>query len=143
MGTGKESRMSRRLAGLLLCAVCVAATPVLADPPARHDRAGRSETDGRRVGDLGEAVITAAERALIGDYYRSHPVDVQSLPPGIRKKVGRGKPLPPGIAKKFPGDLRDRLPARPGYDYRTVGADVVLVEAASGVIVDVLKDILR
>lgn len=142
MGLAKENTMNR-FAPVLLCAVCVAATPAFADPPARHDRHERVEARERQSGDLGEAIISAAERALIGDYYRDHRAEVSSLPPGIRKKVGRGKPLPPGIAQKFPDDLRGRLPARPGYDYRTVGADVVLVETATGVIADVLKGVLN
>lgn len=125
----------------------LAASSALADPP--WDRAGDHrdggarvrEHDGRQGRDLGNILITAAEKALIGEYYGGR--SAESLPPGIRKKVARGKPLPPGIAKNFPGDLRGRMPPRPGYDWRTVGPDVVLVEAATGVVVDVLKDILR
>lgn len=115
--------------------------PAAADPGGKHG--GGREPRTEHSSDLGSVIISAAERALIGDYYRSHSIPADSLPPGIRKKVARGKPLPPGIAKRFPDGLHGQLPARPGYDYRTVGADVVLVEVATGVIVDVVKDILR
>lgn len=127
---------------LVIAVLALLATtiPAAADPGGRH---GGGEMRAERERDLGAVIISAAERALIGDYYRSHAAEVDSLPPGIRKKVARGKPLPPGIAKNLPGDLRSRLPARPGYDYRMVGADVALVEAATGVIIDVVKDILR
>ena len=125
----------------LACVAILGISPALADPPHRDGGQRVRESGGRQERDLGDILITAAERALIGDYYRGSTAE--SLPPGIRKKVARGKPLPPGIAKKFPGDLRDRLPPRPGYDWRTAGPDVVLVEAATGVVVDVLKDILR
>ncbi|MCR6631364.1 MAG: RcnB family protein [Magnetospirillum sp.] len=124
------------LAVLMLLA---AAGPALADPGGRHGGEQRSE----READLGDIIISAAERALIQQYYQDHPVMVADLPPGIRKKVARGKPLPPGIAKRFPGDLRAQLPARPGYEYRVVGADVLLVQIATGVIVDLVRDILR
>lgn len=124
---------------LAALALGVAATPAAADPGGRRDDGQRVE----RQSDLGDILISAAERALIGEYYRSHAIPVDSLPPGIRKKVARGKPLPPGIAKRFPDGLRAQLPARPGYDYRVVGADVALVQVATGVIVDVVKDILR
>ncbi|MGE5477745.1 MAG: anti-virulence regulator CigR family protein [Bacteroidales bacterium] len=125
--------------------------PAAAEPGGKHGHGGgqnhsmeRGEPSSRDVGGaVADVLITAAERALIGEYYQSHSVPVDSLPPGIRKKVARGKPLPPGIAKKFPDGLHGQLRARPGYDFRTVGADVVLVEAATGVIVDVIKDILR
>lgn len=124
---------------LVLLAALGVATPAVADPPGggRHPRGEERETD------LGSVIISAAERALIREYYQSHAVPADSLPPGIRKKVARGQPLPPGIAKRFPDGLRGQLRPRPGYDYRTVGADVVLVEVATGVIVDMVKDILR
>lgn len=95
---------------------------------------------------MGAVVIGAVERALIREYFQDHPAMVgggDNLPPGIRKNLARGKPMPPGIAKKMPGDLYARLPPRPGYDYRVVGADVLLVEVATGVIVDLVRDILR
>lgn len=132
-----------KIAVVLMAALVAAVTvpaPVFADPPGgRHGGGQRME----RETDLGSVIISAAERALIGEYYRSHSVPVDSLPPGIRKKVVRGKPLPPGIAKRFPSGLRAQLPGHPGYDYRAVGADVLLVEVATGVIVDVVRDILR
>ena len=54
----------------------------------------------------------------------------------------KGKPLPPGIAKKqLPGDLSMRLPpVRPGYERLIVDGRVVLVEIATRVIHDVLMD---
>lgn len=129
---------------LAAIAVLALSLPAAADPGGKR---GGGHGDGgqrtERSTDLGDIIISAAERALIGEYYRSHAVQVDSLPPGIRKKVARGKPLPPGIAKRFPDGLRGQLPHRAGYDYRVVGADVLLVEIATGVIVDVVKDILR
>ena len=66
------------------------------------------------------------------------------LPPGIRKKIGRGKPMPPGIAKQvLPEDLLALLPERAGYHRVRVGLDVLLVEVATGVIHDVLMDVIR
>ncbi|EHA16778.1 anti-virulence regulator CigR family protein [Halomonas sp. HAL1] len=67
----------------------------------------------------------------------------ESLPPGIQRNLERGKPLPPGIAKRFDGRLASQLPQYPGYEWERVGADVVLIEAATRVVVDVLVDVLR
>ncbi|MGP5189679.1 anti-virulence regulator CigR family protein, partial [Vreelandella alkaliphila] len=53
------------------------------------------------------------------------------------------KPLPPGIAKRFDGPLASQLPHYPGYEWERVGADVVLIEAATRIVVDVLVDALR
>ena len=131
----------RPIPALTLMIVLLTST-AWADPPWERDGGRRGhEPSGRQERDVANILITAAEKALIGDYYRGQAAE--SLPPGIRKKVARGKPLPPGIAKNFPDDLRGRLPPRPGYDWRSIGPDVVLVEAATGVVVDVLKDILR
>lgn len=129
------------LAALLVVAV---SAPAAADPGGKHGGGREQRMESRDVGDvMADVLITAAERALIGDYYRTHAVPADSLPPGIRKKVARGKSLPPGIAKRFPDALAGQLRARPGYEFRTVGADVVLVEIASGVIADVIKGVLR
>lgn len=130
---------------LALTVLIAATVPAAADPGGRHG--GGRDGDGGRIeqrgADIGDILISAAERALIQQYYQSHAIPVDDLPPGIRKKVARGKPLPPGIAKRFPGGLRSQLAARPGYDYRVVGSDVMLVEVATGVIVDVVRDLLR
>jgi len=69
---------------------------------------------------------------------------MKPLPPGIRKNLARGKPLPPGIAKKtLAPDLVRLLPPRSGYEVVQVGWDVVLVEVATGIIHDVLMDVIR
>ncbi|WP_431023401.1 anti-virulence regulator CigR family protein [Halomonas sp. H5] len=64
-----------------------------------------------------------------------------ALPPGIRMNLERGKPLPPGIARRFDDRLYRQLPRYEGYEWRRVGADVVLVEVASDIVYEVLRDI--
>jgi Ni/Co efflux regulator RcnB len=125
---------------LVLAALALAATPAAAEPGGKPHR----QAEQGRATDWGSVIITAAEQALIREYFQQHPMgNVASLPPGIQKKLARGKPLPPGIAKKFPAGLSGRLPPRPGYAYRVVGADVLLVEVATGVIVDLVRDLVR
>lgn len=76
--------------------------------------------------------------------FRQHDAPrAESLPPGIQRNLERGKPLPPGIAKRFDGRLASQLPQYPGYEWERVGADVVLIEAATRVVVDVLVNVLR
>lgn len=67
----------------------------------------------------------------------------ESLPPGIQRNLERGKPLPPGIAKRFDSQIASQLPQYPGYEWERVGDDVVLIEAATRIVVDVLVDVLR
>ena len=66
------------------------------------------------------------------------------LPPGLQKQIQRNGSLPPGLAKRgLPGDLRGQLPRRRGQDYRVVGNDIVLIETATNVILDIMKGVLR
>jgi len=95
-------------------------------------------------------LITATERSIILGYVSEHggslpgaPAPAQPLPPGIAKNLARGKPLPPGIAKRYlPDGLEAQLPPRPGYQWVVVGPDVVLIAAATGLVVDLIRDAL-
>ena len=94
---------------------------------------------------IGDIVFSEIEKRLIRDYYRQHPPgQVKPLPPGIQRKIARGGAVPPGIAKRYlPGELEGRLPVRAGYERRVVGRDVLLVEQATGLILDILEGALR
>jgi len=79
--------------------------------------------------------------------YDSHPGNKpkkKGLPPGIAMKLARGGTLPPGIAKQYlPQGLEKDLPAPPpGYERTVVGNDVVLVEADTGRIADIITDVI-
>jgi len=83
------------------------------------------------------------ERELLSLLRQYDAPRAEPLPPGIQRRLERGKPLPPGIAKRFDEPLARELPRYPGYEWERVGADVVLIEAATRVVVDVLVDALR
>jgi len=69
-------------------------------------------------------------------------VGYQSLPPGIAKKVARGKPLPPGIAKKsLPASMLNELPYYPGYEWRSVGDNLVLIALSTAVVTAVINGV--
>lgn len=93
-------------------------------------------------GDLVKAGITAAlARNLATD---SGFTGYSSLPPGIAKNLARGKPLPPGIAKKaVPAGMLKNLPSYKGYEWQVAGKDLVLVQLGSMVIADVLRDVFN
>ena len=80
-----------------------------------------------------------AEIKIIRDFFSVESRKPQSLPPGIAKNIARGKPMPPGIAKKqVPDDLIVLLPARPGARWLIAG-DVVLLVDAGDMIVDLVR----
>lgn len=107
----------------------------------RGDRDGRYDDD-RTAEHLLRAGITALEAHRLAQGERLTGMD--SLPPGIRKNLARGKPLPPGIAKKMvPGGMLGRLPVYPGYEWRRLGTDLVLVYLAQEVVADILIDVFR
>lgn len=114
-------------------ALALMAAPALADPGG--SRAVEAASPARGTGAM---VISPPERELIQTYFNAYPAGPH-LPPGIRKNLARGKPLPPGISRKLPEPLAARLPRHPGYAYQMAGADVVLVEIATGLITDMLE----
>ncbi len=147
--------------------------PLLLGAPALVDAAGKDKGKGKagqvptvskgknkgRSGDVATdellgTVISAVERALIGDYVRKARTSGQGLPPGLAKRqhlppglqkhIERTGRLPPGLEKReLPGDLRRLLPYHKGKDYRVVGDDIVLIEIATELILDVMQGVLR
>jgi hypothetical protein len=92
--------------------------------------------------------LTAQDVVLIRDYYgsasagRGNGRGRNGLPPGIERNLQRGKPLPPGIAKQYlPQDLLGRLtPVERGFEYIVVAGKLLLVEAATQVVREVLLE---
>jgi len=62
----------------------------------------------------------------------------------LQKHIDRTGQLPPGLQKRvLPGDLRNQLPRRAGQDFRVVGDDIVLIEIATNLVLDVMQGVLR
>lgn len=63
-----------------------------------------------------------------------------TLPPGIAKQLARNGHLPPGLDyQPLPHDLVVQLPPlQPGHQYRIVDNRVLLIQAASNLILDVM-----
>lgn len=131
----------------LFVATQLAGTPAMAAPPegkGKPDKAQKHEKendDRPESRDSDTLLITAsitsdqARRLAISTDYTGY----SALPPGIRKNLRRGKPLPPGIAMKaVPGPLLAQLPHHPGYKWQVCGSDLVLVAVATAIIADVL-----
>lgn len=69
-------------------------------------------------------------------------VGYSALPPGIAKNLARGKPLPPGIAKKMvPASMLNQLPYYPGYEWRIVGNDLVLIALSTAIVTSIINNV--
>ncbi|HEY5790270.1 MAG TPA: hypothetical protein VIX81_06575 [Gammaproteobacteria bacterium] len=120
-----------------------------------------------------QAAFTAIEQELINEFFGKQPPPPESdagkakkdkdgksgkgkglppglakrddLPPGLQKQLEKNGTLPPGLAKRdLPADLERRLPARSkGQERVIVDNDVVLVETATGIVLDILYDVVR
>jgi len=112
---------------------------------AKGHKGGQHRDDAGTGLEIGvEVAFSVDDRNAVQRYFESHSVVPDHLPPGIAKNLARGKPLPPGIAKKvLPGELLAELPPRSGYDYVLVGADVLLVDMATHIVADILRDAIR
>lgn len=116
-----------------------------AEKAMKHHGGGKSDNGGT-LEDLADSVLTNTEKALIGDYFSKdyNRVGAKPLPPGIAMNLKRGKPLPPGIAKRgTPDDLDELIKTRDGVRAIIAGDNLVLEEIATGVIVDILRGVVR
>lgn len=134
---------------LLVGVACLVAGSAAAQPPPGRGQGsppGRAGPPSQGAPEVGAAlgaliVFTAIERARIREWFIANPYPVQPLPPGIARNLARGKPLPPGIAKRYaPAGLLRQLAPRPGYEILVVGASILLVHAATGIVHDILTD---
>jgi hypothetical protein len=141
----KDMNMSKGLVAtlmLVLLTACASSTP----PPAPS---GRGSAPPASVPAAGRVVLSSEQIALVRAYYGGQEEARGNgrgrnggLPPGIARNLARGKPLPPGIAKQYlPNDLLLRLPPlERGLDYLVVAGKLLLVEAATQRIREVLLD---
>ncbi|WP_312571773.1 anti-virulence regulator CigR family protein [Stutzerimonas balearica] len=119
--------------------VACSANLAIAEP--KHGMPGQGKPGAAYTHDLHGPTIDVRDVRRTLERHRDLWQPASSLPPGIRKNLARGKPLPPGIAMKLDQRLLDRLPHYAGYEWRQVGRDLLLI-AASGAIYEILENVL-
>ena len=68
----------------------------------------------------------------------------ESLPPGLAMQLEKNGTLPPGLAKRdLPDDLASKLPPPEDSERVIVDNNVVLIEKATGKILDIIKDVIK
>ena len=116
-----------------------------------------------------QRVFNEAERAVIEEFYNSERLKKtksegaskkgkgdkkglppglakkEKLPPGLQKQLIKNGRLPPGLEKRsLPEGLYSRIESCriKGLKCHEVGADVILIDAATEIIVDILRDVI-
>ena len=146
------------LMGLLLALT----VPAIAKEKPDHKADDSSHTSYQHQQREDHGAFTSAERNQIRSWLLEeqrreaarHPTTT-GLPPGLQKKVERGKPLPPGWQKKLargghldddyytrgvmlPDDLLRRLPPPPpGSEILRIEDQIILLDAATRTILDI------
>ncbi|EOC0263618.1 anti-virulence regulator CigR family protein [Cronobacter dublinensis] len=136
---------------LLLAAFTVCAMPALANPGngngngngnghnAKHNDNASGRKNYGKPDHVESDISFSRARSLAVNYGLT---GYESLPPGIAKKLARGKPLPPGIAKKsVPASMLNELPYYPGYEWKMVGDNLVLIALSTALVTAVINNV--
>lgn len=144
-------KMHKPVALGIFIALSMTSTALNAAPPEgkgkpdktyKHGKANKQHHDNQNSDSLiaFDVRFDDVRRIAIANRYTGY----ESLPPGIQMNLARGKPLPPGIAKKaVPEPLLQQLPVYPGYEWGVYGTDLVLIGIASGIIQQVLTGVFQ
>ncbi|WZB73555.1 anti-virulence regulator CigR family protein [Achromobacter insuavis] len=142
--------MRRHFAALMAVAACTAIIqPAWSAPPenrGKPDHAGQGNGKNKGRDDDAGINVTLTTAGISISTARGYAVQAGatgygSLPPGIRKNLARGKPLPPASPRRWCRSMLARLPVHAGYEWRVAGNDLILIAIASGVVADVLAGV--
>ena len=138
---------------LAVIVVSVLAPGIAADQGQSQGRGSGSTGSSGKSGKKGDGsdsktsvnvIFNSGDHDTFRNYFRTHKITAEPLPPGIAKNLARGKALPPGIAKKaFPNDLVRGLGSRvgPGITFTIAGDRVVALK--DGKVVDIIEGLFR
>ncbi len=103
---------------------------------------------GRGAGIGGGNIFSQVEKNIIrnffgapgGKKFKAKKFKYKPLPPGLAKHIRRHGTLPPGLRRNYlPPGLSSRLPGLPPGQARVlIGNDVLLIQQATGLILDIL-----
>jgi Ni/Co efflux regulator RcnB len=140
--------MRRLIAATLL-------TSFLAGPALAADHPGKGQPSRSSGGTTVSIQIGGSDRGIVQEYYGAQiaqghcPPGLAKKnngcqPPGQAKKWARGRPLPHDLVYyALPHDLAVRLTAPAGAKYVRVAADILLIAAGSGMVLDAIEDLGR
>jgi hypothetical protein len=123
-----------------------------------EQRGGQREerTAGDRVREVlpaSEPVFTTAERTVITRWFTSNRSNLppglakrETLPPGLERQLRERGTLPPGLEKKIqplPLELERQLTVLPtGYRRVVIGGNVIVMNPTTGLIYDIVRNVI-
>lgn len=119
------------------------------------DHPGKGQPGRNSVGTTISIEIGSAERGIVQEYYGAQIAQGRCppglakknngcQPPGQAKKWSRGRPLPRDVVYyALPPELAIRLTAPAGAKYVRVAADILLIAAGTGIVLDAIEDLSR
>jgi Ni/Co efflux regulator RcnB len=106
-------------------------------PGAGHDNRGDQQSNrggNRPPQDFGPVRQTIQNNR--DSFARGNPP-----PPNVR--IERGRPLPQGYGHRLDARALQHLPRYDGYEWRRVGTDVVLIAIGTGLVYEILDNVLN
>ncbi len=133
---------------------------------AHADDSATSRVLNDAAGKFVSNVFSELERKIIHEYFDQTPTKPEAsnnkkhkkkkglppglakkkhLPPGLQKQLQRNGTLPHGLAKReLPSELESQLPPIENHLERVIAdGNVLLVDKVSGIIMDIIKDIVK
>ena len=142
----------------MLAVMVMATTVALAQGQgnAKSKEAQKEQTAGDKVRSVlpaSEPVFSTQEITLIQGWFRTNRSGLppglakrETLPPGLQKQLERNGTLPPGLQKKIqplPLELEKQLSAVPtGYRRVVVAGNVILMNPTTGLIYDIIRNVI-
>ena len=145
------------IVGFVTCAL--ASLTVLAQGNSQGKGKGKGHDKHKDHDDQAEVYVKYGfqprDREIVTTYYSKHGSGLPpglakrngNLPPGLEKQLERNGTLPPGLQKKLqpcPVEVERRLPPlSPEYRRGVIGANIVVFNRNTNVIVDVMLDVVH
>lgn len=151
-------KTSRKLFAVLL--VAVATVPGMVWAQGKGNVKAQAKQNDQSVGDKVREVLPASqpvfatkEITLIQSYFKTNLSNLppglakrETLPPGLQKQLERNGTLPPGLQKKIqplPIGLERQLTVLPtGYRRVVVAGNVILMNPTTGLIYDIIRNVI-
>jgi len=99
----------------------------------------------RTPATTGSVLVGGLSARTVRDIARvNNMLGLRPLPPEMRRSLQPGQALPPNVVDhEMPANMRARLPAVAGHEWRIAGIDLLLVDSSTMQVADILRGPFR